>query len=514
MKVTVRLTFYDGVGTIGGNKILLEDLEQATNVFLDFGTSFGKRGLYFEEYLKPRSVVGLLDLLEMELLPPLRGIYRDDLVVTPQVWDRVATSPLGRELSVNGVLLSHAHVDHSGYISFLRPDIPIFTSTMTALIARAMQDSSPADFEREVAYLSQRELTGDLLRSGRSARQRPFIWLDAASVRQEMWAFWSKNPAKTKSWDPCPPLVATDRVGGLHVRSWPVDHSIFGAVAYAVETSSGWIVYTGDLRLHGTQGEFTRQFAEEARALEPKLLLCEGTRAHREERITEEMVLAEALAVAAQAPGLLIGDFGPRNVERLLTFLEVARATKRRLVVTLKDAYLLEAMHLANPMVPTVNKTEDMFIYNERKGTVAGWEDELRQRCANRILTASQVHEDPRGFLLCLSFFDINELIDIDPSEGAYIYSSSEAYDEEQVIDMKRLKCWLEHFHLRFVGEEHGNLHASGHASGPELLELARIIEPEMLVPIHTERPDYFASGLEGTGIRVRVVGQGESLAF
>ncbi|MBI5956827.1 MAG: exonuclease, partial [Chloroflexi bacterium] len=64
--VAVRLTFYDGVGTIGGNKILLEDLEQATNVFLDFGTSFGKRGLYFEEYLKPRSVAGLLDLLEME----------------------------------------------------------------------------------------------------------------------------------------------------------------------------------------------------------------------------------------------------------------------------------------------------------------------------------------------------------------------------------------------------------------------------------------------------------------
>jgi len=46
------ITCYDGVNTIGGNKILLEDGD--TCLFFDFGTSFGRRYEFFEEYLKPR----------------------------------------------------------------------------------------------------------------------------------------------------------------------------------------------------------------------------------------------------------------------------------------------------------------------------------------------------------------------------------------------------------------------------------------------------------------------------
>jgi len=47
-----------------------------------------------------------------------------------------------------------------------------------------------------------------------------------------------------------------------NIKAWPVDHSIPGAMAYAVETSEGWIVYTGDLRLHGSKGNLTRAFSK------------------------------------------------------------------------------------------------------------------------------------------------------------------------------------------------------------------------------------------------------------
>ena len=36
------------------------------------------------------------------------------------LWPRSSLSFLYRELTIDGVLLSHAHLDHSGYISFLR----------------------------------------------------------------------------------------------------------------------------------------------------------------------------------------------------------------------------------------------------------------------------------------------------------------------------------------------------------------------------------------------------------
>ena len=41
-----NLTFFGGIGEIGGNKTLLED--KNTKIFLDFGTAFGKEEVYFQ----------------------------------------------------------------------------------------------------------------------------------------------------------------------------------------------------------------------------------------------------------------------------------------------------------------------------------------------------------------------------------------------------------------------------------------------------------------------------------
>ena len=61
----VGLTVYGGAagrdaatGEIGGNKILLEWPGHA--LFFDFGTRFAVSNRYFEEFLKPRSAVGLV----------------------------------------------------------------------------------------------------------------------------------------------------------------------------------------------------------------------------------------------------------------------------------------------------------------------------------------------------------------------------------------------------------------------------------------------------------------------
>jgi len=57
----MTLTFYGGVGEIGGNKILLED--SGTRIFLDFGKNFGKERRYYEpSFLQPRSEDHLLGL--------------------------------------------------------------------------------------------------------------------------------------------------------------------------------------------------------------------------------------------------------------------------------------------------------------------------------------------------------------------------------------------------------------------------------------------------------------------
>ena len=511
----MRLTFYGGAGEIGGNQILLEDGE--TRLFFDFGLPFGRRSLYFEEYLNPRPGVGLLDPLEMNLLPPLRGVYREDLLPDKSLWQRFEDSPGYRLLEeVNGVLLSHAHLDHSGYISFLCPEIPIYSSALTAFIAKAMQDSSPSNFEKEVCYLNPRKLEDGYLRARGNYIRRPFLFLDNPELTPKAQEFWNCTPMRRKPLEPSPAPSERERIGQLRLKFFPVDHSIPGACAFAVETSAGWVVYTGDLRLKGQKGNLTEIFIQEAQRLRPSVLLCEGTRAGEGCSTSEEEVYHNALKVVREERGLVIADFGPRNVERLLTFYQIAQEVGRNLLILAKDAYLLQAMQFVSPEFPPLEELRGVLIYRDLKSRLAAWEENIHQRFPGKLITSGEVCRNPGEFICCFSFWDLDELIDIAPRGGTYIYSSSEVFDEEGALDMKRLHNWIRHFGLKGIGlpqedlgwkvpQEEGGLHSSGHASGPELLDLIKEINPRVLLPIHTEDPEYFLQRLRGTGIQVHL---------
>lgn len=110
------------------------------SLFLDFGTNFKAESMFFDEFLGPRNIFGFWDLLCLDILPALRGLYRLDLEY-PGTWDRYCSYPLYRETAVEGGLLSHAHFDHYGCISYLQEDIPVFSSLTTALVCKALQDT-------------------------------------------------------------------------------------------------------------------------------------------------------------------------------------------------------------------------------------------------------------------------------------------------------------------------------------------------------------------------------------
>jgi ribonuclease J len=73
-------------------------------------------------------------------------------------------------------------------------------------------------------------------------------------------------------------------------------------------------------------------------------------------------------------------------------------------------------------------------------------------------------------------------------------------------IDFRRLWHWLKRFGIDSCGfsmDEKGDLafekryHASGHASGEDIAWAIEQIDPDCIVPIHTEARDWFASSFE-----------------
>jgi ribonuclease J len=116
------------------------------------------------------------------------------------------------------------------------------------------------------------------------------------------------------------------------------------------------------------------------------------------------------------------------------------------------------------------------------------------------------IRENPNNYILCFSFFDMKHLLDIKPDGGTYIYSACEAFSEEMEIDFRRLWQWLRRFNISpcgfsmqkgVEGGDYGlsfdrRYHASGHASGEDITWVIDQIDPEHIIPIHTEAREWF----------------------
>jgi len=86
------------------------------------------------------------------------------------------------------------------------------------------------------------------------------------------------------------------------------------------------------------------------------------------------------------------------------------------------------------------------------------------------------------------TYYQLNELIDVRPETGSrYVRSICEPFSDEMLFDEKRVNSWLNLYGLGLAYQ----VHASGHASGPEIIEMLERLEPEKIYPIHTEHPQH-----------------------
>lgn len=479
--ILTSIDFFGGVDEIGGNKIRVEGKRES--FFFDFGMAFSQANDYLSEFLQPRKANGILDFVKLGLLPCIEGIYREDYL-------RHVGLSYPKEPSVDGVLISHSHVDHVAYIHHLREDIPIYLSNESYLILKALEDTGAASFS-EYLHLKKTFHMAPKVRGDGYKRTSSKIERDMRIV----------EPYKKFE------------IGDFQIKSAPVDHSLPGASAFIVEGEDETIVYTGDLRFHGRNPELTRKFVKEAAKASPTIMISEGTRIDQDENVSEDDIEQRASSEIAKHKGLVVVNYPVRDLDRLLTFYKVAQDTERKLVISLKQAYILNLFQGTDNDYPELS---DVIIYKPRKGwglvgddNFACVEDEWL--CANEmsdeeslrdykkwerellaydnIITYKDLQETPENYIFRCDFFELKELIDIKPENGIYIKSSTEPFDEQMEINEAKVHKWLELFNLSLVDEV---FHASGHANGQEILNMIRDINPEKVYPVHTVCKDKF----------------------
>ena len=419
--------------------------------------SFGRRGKFFEEFLNPRSANGIGDFLELNLIPNIKGIYRDDLLkhqgLKPEKPD------------VQAVILSHAHADHANYISFLHEDIPIYCGKTCKYILEAVKEQSRREIENEV--------------------------LD-----------YKKRPTFKKNYKdpPINRIFKTFRTGDkikiddLEIEPCHVDHSVPGAYGFIIHSSEGSIIYTGDLRAHGVHKKMTEDFIEKSYNEKPIAMISEGTRVDSGKTFeSEDKVYEKCKKNLKENFRLSIVDFNFKDVDRFTTFYKISKELERKLVISFKQACYLERYHKDNKLKTPDSKDENILILKPKRLTGTYIDEDYSDNYIKKrlnypnIITADEIRKKPKDFIVILNFWYLNMLIDLKPKKGLYIHSLSEPFNEEMEISYERMINWIMHFDMDFIQS-----HCSGHINGVDLIDMVKKINPKIIYPIHTEKPHLF----------------------
>jgi ribonuclease J len=236
----------------------------------EFGREHAPGASPFAQGIEPRPGRELADLLAVGVAPRVEGVY-----------DGVD----GR----TSMFLSHLHLDHTGLVRHVHPDLPLYY---------------PAAMEP--------------LRAA------------AAASGQVPW----REPAGT-------PLPDRGRVavGEVEVELVAVDHDVPGAAGFVIRAPDVTIAYTGDNRRHGLHPELTGAYARAARGAD--VLIQEGVSLGwdgERECPSEADVHASFEEALAACAGLAVVNVYPMNRERVAAFGEACRRQGRALLMSPPDA--------------------------------------------------------------------------------------------------------------------------------------------------------------------------------
>ena len=351
---------------------------------------------------------------------PDNDMYGVDLVI-PDFSYLVAN-----QKKLRGMFITHGHEDHIGSIPYAMRELncPIHGTAMTnGLISLKLEEHKLADKVKLVTHKP-----GDVVKAG------------------------------------C-----------FTVEFIHVNHSIADAVAFAIHTPIGTVVFTGDFKIDPTASDGMIDLARlgELGNTGVLALLADSTNVERQGYTPSENVVAEGLDRQFKNcdQRIIVTTFAS-NMHRIQSVLATAQRYGRKVAVT------------GRSMENMLKVAQELGYLNVKPGTIVDIST-IKSLPKNKIVIVSTGSQGENMSALYRMAFNTHKQVDITAGDRIIISASAIPGNEKAV---SRIINELYRKGADVVYEKSEGLHVSGHACQEELKIIHALTKPKFFIPLHGEQ--------------------------
>ncbi|WP_317057791.1 ribonuclease J [Roseovarius rhodophyticola] len=262
--------------------------------------------------------------------------------------------------------------------------------------------------------------------------------------------------------------------GPFRVGFVPISHSIPESSGLVIDTPAGRLVHSGDFKMD-TDPVVGEPFDEDLwRSLaEPgvRALMCDSTNVftHHEGR-SESMLGPDIEALIDGCKGAFVATTFASNVARVKTLAEAGQRAGRSICL------------MGRAMRRMIEASIETGVLGDFPRTVSP-EDarEIPHENLMLIVTGSQGERRAASAQLANGKYNGIELRDGD----TFLFSSKTIPGNERGVI--RIMNQFSEMGVDVIDDSSGNYHVSGHANRPDLSRLHKILQPQVVVPMHGE---------------------------
>lgn len=365
-------------------------------------------------------------LINDRILFPIKGLYQND-----------------ENDKINAIFISHPHGDHIGFLHYASDKIPVYVGNE----ARIMVDASNI-------FLPGPKLENRCYRQIKSIQQK--------------------------------------NIGDFKVTPFSVDHSAYDSYAFLISYGDINILYTGDFRIHGRKPGMYKEMMKCLKGVKIDYLIMEGT--HIEDKDSphknEEDVEKEILKIIRHTPNLVLANFSPQNVDRLVSFFRATKRSGREFIADEYCAYILHKISKKRQTFPDPQKEPRIKVYF-REYFMRRKADNSKQKIISLFkdfqVDTDYINRNQNKIVMTFrpSMLDSNFRKITPKGNSTCIYSYHDIYLEKP--EYKKLQQYCSDKGITFK-----KAHVSGHIYLSDMKKFVKTIKPKHIIPIHTFFPKKF----------------------